>query len=1329
MDQQNVPEEAGPADPPRAPEAPAPALTIDDVIQATVRVINLQENAARPAKAGEIAALVPVFKGSGDDAEEWLRRVDSVRNLYRPSDTALLLIIISKLEGKALAWFHSKAEHVEMNYEQFKSALLRMFKVKEDRVTLFKRFENRRWRRGEKFNDYYMDKVLLANKLNLNEEDTISYLIDGIENQTLRSQAKMKEFKTLNHMLTLMNDLTDVEKKPLTAPPHKRTGSEEVEKKGTTPVSQVRCYNCYAYGHGISQCTKPKRERGSCFGCGSMDHQLKECPRKRETQSVNKDHRQPTPDSTTMVVNSPDAQQGISGSGYWIPVSFTAEDGHSVVSYNVKALLDTGSPISLIKSKYVLTDMSNEDPNVKNYYGIGNTKLKILGTFRKLVEVNNAKVDLTFHVVEDTAMFCPVLLGRDFIQTSNLRITLGSAVSCENQIDVNEIMHFECTDDVGEGKVTGLNVNPDLSCQDVIKVNEIYSECYVEPERPLSPNVNFEMHIAVTHKQPFAFRPRRLSYEEKEKLHVILQDLIEKQIIRPSNSQYCSPIVLVRKKSGEIRLCVDFRELNKITIKDHYPLPLIDDHLDLLRSKKYFTCLDLKNGFHHVKVADDSIKYTSFITPLGQFEYLRMPFGLCNAPSVFQRFINEIFRDLIEQNQILIYLDDILIATDTIQDHLNILRRVFNLMTVNLLELRLDKCLFLQNKIIYLGYLVDESGIRPNPTNVDSVKNYPIPKDAKSVQRFLGLTSYFRRFIPSFSVIAKPLYDLIRKNVTFNFIDEHLEAFETLKNKLVSSPVLAVYSPKLATELHCDACSTGYGAVLLQKQADGLFKPISYFSKRTSIVESKYHSYELEMLAIINALNRFRIYLQGLNFKIVTDCNSIKLALSKREINPRINRWALVLQNYDYQLEHRASNRMRHVDALSRSNNVLVLEENTFEQNLSVAQNLDTDILKIRRELEEGESREFELRNGLVYKKIKDKICFYVPKLMEEKVIHNCHDTLGHVGLNKTLEYISRAYWFPSMRQKIENYIKNCLKCITYSSSSGKPEGELHNIPKGNKPFVTLHIDHYGPLEKTPTGKKYMFEVIDSFTKYVKLYAVKSTKSIEVVNKLKEYFCYYSKPLRIVSDQGSAFTSNYFENYLQENNILHVKIAVASPKSNGQIERVNRDLTPMLAKLSEVKNKWDKALSQVEYAMNNTYCRSIDSCPAKLLFGVEQRNLDDDVRNVLLDQNEHDVDVEKERVKAEERNKQVQNYNKLYFDSKHKAPTKYDEGDFVMLKNFDVTPNVNNKLIPKYKGPYCVRKVLENDRYLITDIDGFQMSQIPFERVYSHDNMRLWLRV
>jgi len=276
---------------------------------------------------------------------------------------------------------------------------------------------------------------------------------------------------------------------------------------------------------------------------------------------------------------------------------------------------------------------------------------------------------------------------------------------------------------------------------------------------------------------------------------------------------------------------------------------------------------------------------------------------------------------------------------------------------------------------------------------------------------------------------------------------------------LVAQPLLAIYDPKASTELYSDASSHGYGAILLQKQADDKFHPIFYYSHRTTETESRYHSYELEMLAIINSIKRFHIYLLRIHLKIVTDCNSVTLTLQRKDINPYIARWAMFLQNYSYDIEHRPGSRMQHVDALSRCKHIFVLEACTFNQTLAAKQGTDPDIKTIFEYLEKSEHQLFELRNGLVY-----RLLFYVPTDMREQVILSCHDEMCHVDENNTVELIKQIYWSPKLTELVKKYISNCLRCIIFSPKEGKGEGLLNMIDKGNKPFLTIHVDHFGPL-------------------------------------------------------------------------------------------------------------------------------------------------------------------------------------------------------------------------------------------------------------------------
>lgn len=389
-------------------------------------------------------------------------------------------------------------------------------------------------------------------------------------------------------------------------------------------------------------------------------------------------------------------------------------------------------------------------------------------------------------------------------------------------------------------------------------------------------------------------------------------------------------------------------------------------------------------------------------------------------------------------------------------------------------------------------------------------------------------------------------------------------------------------------------------------------------------------------------------------------------------------------------LEHRSGDKLQHVDALSREFGVLTITENTFERNLEILQNQDPQVCNIREQLQHSESKFYELNNGLVYRKLGDKLLFYVPSSMEENVIRANHEEIGHQGINKTLEYISRIYWFPDKKQKIQNYIGKCLKCITYATNANRIEGKLHCPPKGNVPFYCLHIDHFGPLDKTKHRHKFIFEVIDAFTKFVKFYPTVSTNADEVIRHLKTYFSTYSKPRQIVSDRGSAFTSNKFKEFMAENGIRHVLIATATPHANGQIERINRSVTPMLAKLSTSLHSWSNCLADVEYTFNNSVNRSTGDTPSRLLFGTNQVGpINDDLRCILEDQLSKERDLEKIRENAVSKIHTANEKNRSYYDERHKPPIQYSVGDYVMIKNVDVTPGTKKKIIAKVSKSLC----------------------------------------
>lgn len=997
----------------------------------------------------------------------------------------------------------------------------------------------------------------------------------------------------------------------------------------------------------------------------------------------------------------------------------------------IKSLFDSGSPISLIEAKNVPPAHPIHSAALEEfgYNGLGNLKLKSFGRISFDVLKSSKITQVSVYVVPDLTLPCGLLLGRDSMELFGIKLMQVDPVTPLEYLP--NVDNWKGLPEDGVISAATYDIGPNRTTEVKQKICEVIEENYANFKGEIK-TLNYEMNIDVENSTPIFSRPRRLSYAEKNKLMDIIKGLAEEGIIRPSDSEYASPIVLVKKKSGDIRMCVDYRALNKVTKRDNYPIPLIDDCIDYLANKDIFSLLDLKSGFHQVGVEKSSIKYTSFVTPDGQWEYTKMPFGLKNAPSVFQRYINKIFRDFIDQGLIKVYLDDLLIGTKTIEKHLELLGQILKRVSEYGLKLQMKKCKFAWDEIEYLGFVASGDGIRPGREKTLAIEKFPVPKNAKEVHSFIGLCGYFRRFAKNFSTIAHPLQNLVKQDVQFNFNEECERSFEEMKRILMNPPTLAIYDPRNDTELHTDASALGFGAVLLQKQSDNKWHPIAYFSKTTTDDEKKLHSYVLETLAIYYALERFRIYLEGIDFTVVTDCNSLVQAINKKEVHRSIGKWICEFMNYNFMVKHRNGVNMGHVDALSRMPMVAAVDPTDIDVQLIALQSVDPILSDLKSKLEKKSDSSYELSDGIIFKKGRDgDLRFYVPKEMELEVVRTIHEKCGHFGVTKTFDYLKKNYWFPEMRRIIEKFIKNCIKCIIYSDPTRKTQVTLHSIPKTPLPFDTLHLDHFGPLPSITSKKKHILVVTDAFTKHTKLYPVNATSAKEVICALEKYFEYYDRPRRMISDRGSCFTSGEFSNFVTKMNIQHIQTATCAPQANGQVERVNRVIKAMLGKLTTPidNSDWVKKLKDVQFAINNTVSRSTGESPNILLFGVQQRGFVVDYLTEHLSciTESTRVNLEVVRNEAASNIKKSQDYANKWFQEHSKGPTYYNVGDLVYIQNVDTSPG-NKKFIAKFKGPYRVAKVLPNDRYVIIDVEGMQISQIPYDGVIEARNIRLWKR-
>ena len=412
---------------------------------------------------------------------------------------------------------------------------------------------------------------------------------------------------------------------------------------------------------------------------------------------------------------------------------------------------------------------------------------------------------------------------------------------------------------------------------------------------------------------------RRVPFVHREKISQMVDDMLEKGIIQPSSSPWASPIVLVPKKDGQLRFCVDYRRLNSVTKKDQYPLPRIEDILDSLGEMHYFSTLDLASGYWQIEMGEEARQKSAFVTHRGLHEFVRMPFGLCNAPATFQRLM-EVILDGILWKECFVYIDDVLVCSKSPEEHLVHLTEVFERFRKANLRLKPKKCMFLRPKVPYLGHIISREGVSPDTEKVDKVKYYPIPASPTEVRQFLGLASYYRRFMKDFAKVAKPLYSLTCKDAEFKWTRVCQDAFEALKRLLVTAPVLAYpqFGEGIKFVLETDASTSGLGAVLSQKQQDGRLHPVAYASRKLQPAEENYAITELETLGIVWAVKYFRPYLLGHKVIVYSDIAACMSLLNCSNPSPKLARWAMIVQEMDLTIKHRSGKNNANADTLSR---------------------------------------------------------------------------------------------------------------------------------------------------------------------------------------------------------------------------------------------------------------------------------------------------------------------------------------------------------------------------------------------------------------------------
>ena len=734
-----------------------------------------------------------------------------------------------------------------------------------------------------------------------------------------------------------------------------------------------------------------------------------------------------------------------------------------------------------------------------------------------------------------------------------------------------------------------------------------------------------------------------LAEPELEALREYLKENLAKGFIQPSKSPAGAPILFVKKKDGSLRLCVDYRGLNRVTVRNRYPLPLIPELLDRLRTGRVFSKIDLRGAYNLVRIKPGDEWKTAFRTRYGHFEYKVMPFGLTNAPAVFQHMMNHIFREYLD-HFVVIYLDDILVFSSSMEEHTRHVRLILTKLREHGLYAKSEKCEFDRTSVEFLGYVISPPGITMDPRKVATIHDWPIPTRLKEVQSFLGFANFYRRFIDRFSTIVQPLISLTRKDVPFVWTAATQHAFDALKQAFMSAPVLVHPDPAKPFQVETDASDFALGAILSQLDDDGTLHPVAYYSRKFSASEINYPVYDKELAAIISAFAEWRPYLAGAQHRIqvVTDHKNLLYFASSRTLNRRQARWSIFLADYDFEIIFRPGIQHGKVDALSRRPDLalcpgddaytqqscslltpdqlqlsatFMLHDDSLLQEIAKATKTDTFATEIFKSLQDSSTatkrsdlHHFTAHDGLLYR----NHLLYVPEgSCRNQVLQTCHDDplAGHFGVAKTLELVSRGFWWPQPWKFVKEFVKTCDVCARSKAVHHRPYGLLHPLPIPNRPWASISMDFITDLPPV-NGVDTVLVIVDRFSKMAHFVPCSKTISGKETADLllKSVVRLHGIPEDITSDRGPQFISHFWKQFLQ---ILGTSLNLSSayhPQTDGQTERVNQILEQYLrCTISYQQDDWVDFLPLAEFAYNNTLHASTKVSPFFANYGFHPR--------------------------------------------------------------------------------------------------------------------------
>lgn len=1054
--------------------------------------------------------------------------------------------------------------------------------------------------------------------------------------------------------------------------------------------------------------------------------------------------------------------------------------------------MDSGATVNVVTEGFIKKHKLNKKIRKRENYVLATAGGKTYASDRELnvwmsLDIpGTPQLEFTARVIASENVAC--YLGLPFIHKAglwNLKevqkysvkkqdqhvIPLGHSITVQECKLVDEV-HF--LRHVKDGEVVGsLHVQTKESEEDVEDYLEAHEALTAKALQPFEKTVTNEApnelppKRSITHRINLvpgsapASRPQyRLTLNERAELTRQVDALLKQGFIRESDSPFNAPVLFVKKKDGSMRMCLDYRALNDQTIKDRFPLPRIDDLLDQLGNAKVFSKLDLMSGYYQMRINDEDITKTAFSTPTNHYEWIVMPFGLTSAPATFQKLMNRVLKEFLDKF-VLVYLDDILIYSESVEQHQKHIEAVLQKLKEHQLIAKRKKCQFFLKRLRFLGFVLSADGVSTDPEKIKTIEEWPTPRTDKDMMSFLGLCGFYRRFVKGFAQIAQPLHKFACGKEEWG--ERQLTAFRTLQKTLIQAPVLVNprFEEGYAFRVSTDASSLALGYVLEQLGPDGKLRGvIAYGSKLLHGAELNYPIREKEFLAVLTALDTWRSYLMLRPFEIQSDHHSLSYLKQSKDHTGRIARWYDKLAQFEFTIKYVPGSTNNAADALSRR------QMGPPAVNALITWDMSSDLIfKIR----EGQKKDpafqeiFEiLKNRLPVPKrmksyikhfrIEDRVLMYsivsesadlricLPNAgsLRADVLKQHHDDIagGHFGVYKTAQAIRRTYYWPSMLRDIKKYVASCDTCQRMKHSTHRTEGLLQPLPVPEGRWTHLTMDFMSGLPTTPRGYDMVLVLVDRMTKRAHFIPTRKTLNAEGVARLfvQEIYRLHGVPKIITTDRDIRFVNDFWKAI---NHILGVELQFSTarnPATDGQSERTIQTVRTMLRTYCQQDAvQWDLYLPLFEFAYNASYHKSIKTQPFKIDLGYLPAhptfNYYDPDSQLTASSEQMAREMEATLTLAKDNLIQAQHGQEVQHN-RHRDESTFKRGDWVLVRREAFTTNDDGpyaKLQPLFVGPFKLVKQLSEEHANCFEVDLPSISQthrVINVKMFKHYNER-----